>query len=74
MGSLIDNCLKLEQPSLESIDIRPIKATKLALDISKVNKIAIENTKTGKVCAVVVILKGFGDKISNSRSANPGNR
>jgi hypothetical protein len=33
---------------------------------------AIENSKTGKVTAVVAILKVFGDKICNSRNANPG--
>ena len=52
-------------------DTRPIKATKLALDTIKANEIAIENSKTGKVTAVVAILKVFGDKISSSRNANP---
>ncbi len=28
-------------------------------------------TKTGKVTAVVTMLKVFGDKINNSRNANP---
>ena len=66
--------LKLEQPSgidLISTDTRPIKATKLALDIIKANEIAFENSKTGKVTAVVAILKVFGDKFTNSRNANP---
>jgi hypothetical protein len=72
MGSLADKCLKLDQPNLESIDTRPIKATKLAIDVSKANEIAIETSKTGKVTAVVAILKGFGDKFNNSRNANPG--
>jgi hypothetical protein len=54
----------------KSTDTRPIKATKLALDIIRANKIAIENSKTGKVTAVVAILKCFGDK-SNSRNFNP---
>jgi len=39
--------------------------------ITKDNEIAIENSKTGKVTAVVAILKVFGDKFTNSRSANP---
>jgi hypothetical protein len=67
----VDKHLKLEQPSgidLKSTDSRPIKATKLALDIIRANKITIENSKTGKVTAVVAILKVFGDK-SNSRNS-----
>ena len=67
--------IKLEQPSgvqLKSTDTRPIKATKLALDTIRANEIAIENSKTGKVTAVVAILKVFGDNIRNSRNNNPG--
>ncbi len=74
-GSLVDKHLKLEQPlgiDLISTDTRPIKATKLALDVIRANEIAIENSKTSKVTAVVAILKVFGDKIDNSRSATPG--
>ncbi len=56
----------------ESTDTRPIKATKLALDTIRANEIAIENSKTGKVTAVVTILKVFGDNTRNSRNANPG--
>jgi hypothetical protein len=48
-----------------------IEATKLALDIIRANEIAIENSKTGEVTAVVAILKVFGDKFNNSRNANP---
>ena len=73
MGSRVDKHLKLEQPSgidLKSTNTRPIKATKLALDIIRANGIAIENSKTGKVTAVVAILKVFRD-ISNSRNSNP---
>jgi len=67
--------LKLEQPlgiHLESTDTHPIKATKLALDTIRAYEIAIENSETGKVTAVVAILKVFGDNSRNSRSANPG--
>ena len=56
---------------LKSTDTRPIKATKLALDVIRANEIAIENSKTGKVTAVVAILKVFGDK-SNSRNPIQG--
>ncbi len=53
---------------MNSTDTRPIKATKLALDFIRANEIAIENSKTGKVTAVVAILKSLGDK-SNSRNS-----
>ncbi len=68
----VDKCLKLEQPSgvdLKSTDTRSIKATKLALDCIRANKIAIKNSKTSKVTAVVAILKVFGDKCK-SRNSN----
>jgi hypothetical protein len=71
MGSQVDKRLKLEQPKgidLKSINTRPIKATKLALDVIRANEIAIENSKTGKVTVVVAILKVFGGK-SNSRNS-----
>ncbi len=71
MGSQVDKHLKLEQPmgfDLKSTDTHPIKATKLALDVIRANEIAIENSKTSKVTAVVAILKVFGDK-SNSRNS-----
>jgi hypothetical protein len=50
---------------LKSTDTRPIKATKLALDIIRANEIAIKNSKTSKVNAVVAILKVFGDKATH---------
>ena len=53
-------------------DTRPIKATKLAPDNVRANEIAIENSETGKVTAVVAILKVCGDNTRNSRNANPG--
>jgi len=65
--------LKLEQPTaihLISTDTRPIKATKLAPETIRANEIAI-NSKTGKVTAVVAMLKVFGENINNSRNANP---
>jgi hypothetical protein len=49
---LIDKRPKLEKRNIESTDTRPIKATKLALDITRANDIAIETSKTGKVTAV----------------------
>ena len=49
-------------------DIHPIKATNLAVDIAKSNKIAIENSKTGKMTTVVAIMKVLRSKIGNSRN------
>jgi len=75
MGRSVEKRIKLVQPSgihLESTDTRPIKATKLALDTIKANEIAIENSKTGKVTAVVTILKVFGENIRKPWNANPG--
>jgi hypothetical protein len=75
MGRPVEKRIKLVQPSgvhLDSTDTRLIKTTKLALDTIRANEIAIENSKTGKVTAVVEILKVFGDNIRNSRNANPG--
>jgi len=63
-GSLVDKRIK-------STYSRPIKTTKLALDTIRANEIAIENPETGKVTAVVTMLKVFGDKINNSQNANP---
>jgi hypothetical protein len=71
MGLQVDKRLKLEQPKgidLKSTDTHLIEATKLALDVIRANEIAIENSKTGKVTAVVTILMVFGDK-SNSRNS-----
>ncbi len=67
----VDKRLKLEQPTgidLKSTDTHPIQATKLALDVIKANEIAIENSKTGKVTAVVAILKVCGDKSNSCNS------
>jgi hypothetical protein len=75
MSGPVDKRLKLDQPPgiyLKSTDTRPIKATKLAPDTIRANEIVIESFKTGKVTAVVAILKVFGDNTRNSRNANPG--
>ena len=57
---------------LKCTDTCPIKATRRALDIAKANKKAIEDSKTGKVTAVVAVMKIFGSKIDNLRNANSG--
>ena len=55
-----------------SSDTRPIKATRTALNIIKANKKLIENSKAGKVTAVVAIMKIFNKNIVNSRNSNSG--
>jgi len=75
MGRPVEKRIKLVQPvgvHLKSTDTRLIKATMLALDTIRANEIAIENSKTGKVTAVVAILKVFGENICNSQNVNPG--
>jgi hypothetical protein len=57
---------------LISNDTHLIKATRTALNITKANKKLIENSKTGKVTAVVAIMKIFDKNIVNSRNANSG--
>jgi hypothetical protein len=72
-GSRVDKRLKLEQPlgvDLTSTGTCRIKVAKLALDIFRANKIAIKNSKTSKVTAVVTILKVFGDKNNSRNSSN----
>ena len=42
-----------------SSDTRPIKPTRTALEIIKANEKLMENSKTGKVTAIVSIMKIF---------------
>ncbi len=57
---------------MESSDTRLIKATRTALNIIKANKKLIENSKTGKVTAVVAIMKIVDKNIVNSWNSNSG--
>jgi hypothetical protein len=52
-----------------SSETRPIKVTNLDSDKIRANEIAIENSKTGKVTAVVAVMYLYRDKQCNSRSA-----
>jgi len=52
-----------------SSETRPIKVTNLDSDKIRANEIAIENSETGKVTAVVAVIYFFKDKLCNSRSA-----
>ena len=56
---------------LNSTDICLIKA-RTALNISKAKQKATENSETGKVTAIVAIMKIFGNKIVNSQNSNSG--
>ena len=53
-------------------DTCPIKATRTALNIIKATEKLIENSKTGKVTAVVAIMKIFDKNIVNSHNPNSG--
>ncbi len=71
----LDKHFKLDKPSgidLISSDTRPIKATRTALNIIKAKEKLIKNSKTGKVSAVVTIMKIFDKNIVNSRNSNSG--
>jgi hypothetical protein len=58
--------------NLTSSDTRPIKATSTALEIIKADEKLIENSKTGKVTAIVAIMKIFDKKFGNSQNPNSG--
>jgi hypothetical protein len=53
-----------------SSETRPIKDTNLDSDKIRTNEIANENSKTGKVTAVVAVMYLFREKSHNSQSAN----
>jgi len=53
-----------------SSETRPIKVTNIDSDKIRANEIAIENSKTGKVTAVVVVIYLSKDKLCNSLNAN----
>ena len=69
LSTHLDKRFKLDKPTgtdLISSDTRLIKATRTALNIIKANEKLIENSKTGKVIAVVAIMKIFDKHIVNS--------
>ncbi len=71
----VDTRVKLDKPTgieLNSTDTCPIKATRTALNLIKAQQKATKNSKTGKVTAVVAVMKVFGNKIVNSRYSNSG--
>ncbi len=58
--------------NLTSNDTRPIKATRTALEIIKANEKSIKNSITGKVTAVVAIMKIFSKNFSNFQNDSSG--
>jgi hypothetical protein len=72
MGFRVDKRLKLDKlmgHNYMSSETRPIKVTSLDSDKIRAKGIAIENSKTGKVTAVVAVMYLSKDKICNSQSA-----
>ncbi len=70
-GIRVDKRLKLDKPTGQnymSSETRPIKVTNLDSEKIRANEIAIENSKTGKVTAVVAVMYLSKDKLCNSRS------
>ncbi len=68
----VDKRLKLDKPTghnYMSSETRPIKVTNLDSEKIRANELAIENSKTGKVTAVVAVMYLSKDKLCNSRSA-----
>ncbi len=77
MGLDVDMRLKIDEP-LETIysscKPRPIKVVDTALsETMKVDEIMSETAKTGKVTAVVAVMRVFSSKRCKLRSANLGN-
>jgi hypothetical protein len=73
MGLHVDKCLKLDKPlglNLMSTEPRPIKVTRTAAETISGERKAIENTKTGKVTAVVAVLYLNGETKIKLRSVN----
>jgi hypothetical protein len=73
LSTHLDERFKLGKPlgiNYTSSNTRPIKAPRTALEIIKANEKSIENSKTGKVSAVVAIIKIFSKNFSNSRNPN----
>jgi hypothetical protein len=70
------HALKIRQQALGLnlivTDTRLIKATNLALNITKTNEIVNKNSKTDKMTVVVKAMKGVGSKYSNTRNSSFG--
>jgi hypothetical protein len=71
MELVVDEHLKLDKPvmsDLQSTQPRPIKVTDSVSHIDRADVKALENAKTGKVTAVVMVMHLYGN--AKSRSIN----
>jgi hypothetical protein len=69
MGLVVDKHLKLDKPfmsDLQSTQPCPIKVTDTISNSDRANVKALENAKTGKVTAVVVVMHLYGKAKSRS--------
>jgi hypothetical protein len=68
MGRVVDKHLKLDEPflsDLQSTQPRPIKVMDPVLISIRADEKALENAKTGKVSAVVMVMHIFGNTKGN---------
>jgi hypothetical protein len=73
MGLVVDKHLKLDEPfmsDLQSTQPRPIKVTDSISDSDRANVKALENAKTGKITALVVVTHLYGSAKGSSIIAN----
>jgi hypothetical protein len=69
----VDKHLKLDKPfmsDLQSTQPRPIKVTDSVSSSKRADAKALENAKTGKVTAVVMVMHFYGNTTSRSISNN----
>jgi hypothetical protein len=70
---VVDKHLKLDEPfmsDLQSTQPHPIKVTDSVSNSRKADVKALENAKTGKVTAIVVVMHLYGDTTKISISSN----
>jgi hypothetical protein len=73
MELVVDKHLKLDKSfmsDLQSTQPRPIKVTDPVSNSNRADVKALENAKTGKVTAVVMVMYLYGNVKSSSISAN----
>jgi hypothetical protein len=74
MELVVDKRLKLDEPfmsDLQSTQPRPIKVTDPVSNSNRANVKALEDTKTAKVTAVVVVMHLLGNAKSSSLMQMP---
>jgi hypothetical protein len=73
MEYVVDKHLKLDKPfmsDLQSTQPHPIKVMDPVSNSTRADVKALENAKTGKVTAVVMVMHLYGNAKSNSINAN----